>query len=158
MNEKKKWILFASICVLGLLVLTTVNGCDLQKMVKFDVPPAVREVTGSEKQETLANSAFVWSEWESHVKTNSDRLASSIDDANSRIAVIQNLTNLGLGVLGDNMGGIPGGAMIMSTITLLGGLFMKRPGEDKRVNKEKEDSYNAGMAVAKDIIEEVTPN
>jgi hypothetical protein len=36
---------------------------------------------------------------------------------------------------------------------LLTGWFLKRPGEDKVVAKEKEDSYNAGLAKGKEMVE-----
>jgi hypothetical protein len=35
---------------------------------------------------------------------------------------------------------------------------MKRPGEDKRVAKEKEDSYNAGLKKAREMLASTTKN
>ena len=49
------------------------------------------------------------------------------------------------------MGGIPGGTILLSGLSLLAGVFLKRPGEDARVAKAKEDSYNKGLEVGSTI-------
>ena len=48
-----------------------------------------------------------------------------------------------------------GGALLFSGLTMATGLFMKRPGESKAVAKEKEKSYNAGMAKGKELVEQI---
>mgnify|MGYP005826463881 FL=1 len=61
---------------------------------------------------------------------------------------------MGISAIGDASSGFPGGAIMMSALSLLTGWFLKRPGEEKRVNVEKEDSYNAGLEMAKELMDE----
>jgi hypothetical protein len=60
--------------------------------------------------------------------------------------------DLGLAAANEGAGQIPGGAFLVGGLSLLTGLVLKRPGEDKRVGKEKEDSYNAGLEEGKRLI------
>ncbi len=43
----------------------------------------------------------------------------------------------------------PLGGLITVMLGAGGGLFLKRPGEDKRVQSEKQDSFNAGQRRAR---------
>ena len=56
---------------------------------------------------------------------------------------------MGIGALGEASNAFPGGALLFSGLSLAAGLFLKKPGTDKVVAKEKEDSYNAGLAKGK---------
>ena len=47
---------------------------------------------------------------------------------------------------------LPGGAFLVGGLSLLTGLMLKRPGEDKRVFAEKKDSYNAGIEEGKRLV------
>ena len=144
-NNNKTAASAIALTILFIAVAMLVQGCDLQRMVKFEVPSGVAAAVDSPEQETLANAQVVWEEWTAYVDRNSNRLSASIEDANNRFAVISSLTNTGLGFISDSAASLPGGAFIVSGISMLAGLFLKRPGEDKRVQIEKEDSYNAGM-------------
>ena len=159
MNIDKRTFYFGSAAAAVLLVSFGVQGCDLQKMVKFDVPKEVQESINSEERESLSNSDYVWDRWTNWVEANSKALASNIEDANATVSLINNVTAMGMGALGEVSNSFPGGAIIFSGLSLLTGWFLKRPGEDKAVAKEKEDSYNAGLAkgqeLAKQIKEEI---
>tara|TARA_R110000823_G_scaffold287978_1_gene406212 strand:- start:378 stop:857 length:480 start_codon:yes stop_codon:yes gene_type:complete len=154
------WKVFASggatLFVIGLCL--AVQGCDLQKMVKFDVPKGVQGIVETNEVEPLSNSIYVWEQWTNWVDTNSKQLSANIEDANDRVQMISNLTSMGMGALQEAGGQFPGGAILFSGLSLLTGWFLKRPGEEKRLSKEKEDSYNAGMEIAKSIIEETNSN
>ena len=62
--------------------------------------------------------------------------------------MISSITEMGLSVAKDNASIFPGGAMLVSGLTLMTGLFLKRPGEDKKVQLEKEQSFKAGLKEA----------
>lgn len=54
---------------------------------------------------------------------------------------------------------LPGGAFLVGGLSLLTGLMLKRPGEDRRVFAEKKDSYNAGFEEGKRVVLETrVPN
>lgn len=140
----------AAAVVLGICLV--VQGCDIQKTVKFDVPSDVQGVINSKEREPLANSKYVWNQWTSYVETNSAKLSENIEDAQGRVAMIENLTSMGLSTLEGVSGQFPGGALAFSGLSLIAGWFLKRPGENKAVQKEKEKSFNAGLEKAKDLL------
>jgi hypothetical protein len=154
MIDKK--VYYAGTAALAVLILGLgVQGCDLQKMVKFDVPKGVQGAIETNETETLSNSDYVWSQWENWVQANSNALAANISDANERVALINDVTALGMGALGEVSSTFPGGAVLFSGLSLLTGWFLKRPGEDKAVAKEKEDSYNAGLAKGQELAQKI---
>ena len=147
MNIDKKSFYFAGSAILVLLVSLSVQGCNLQKIVKFEVPKGVQNAIDSSDKESIQNSEYVWSQWQGWVENNSETLARNIDESKSRVAMIENIIGMGMGALGDASGSFPGGALLFS------GLFMKRPGESKVIAKEKEKSYNAGMAKGSELLQ-----
>ncbi len=133
------------------LIAMTVQGCDLQKMIDVDVPRDVQKSIGSEETISLADSTYEWNRWQDWVSTNSEAFARNIDAGNERVALIESITALGIGALGEVSTTFPGGAVVFSGLSLLAGWFLKKPGTDKVVAKEKEDSYNAGIEKGKTI-------
>ena len=155
MNIDKKtfWFGGAAVGCLGLMML--VQGCDLQQMIKFDIPGGVQSAANLPEEESIANADYVWQQWEGWVNSNSEKLARNIEDSKARIAMIENLTSMGVGALGEVSGAFPGGAVAFSGLSLLAGWFLKRPGETKEVAKQKEQSYNAGLAKGKELVETI---
>ena len=130
--------------------LTAAQGCNLASFVQVDVPTAVKmavDIDDLKKPITLAEVDLLWADWNIFVSSNTARFEASIEDANSRYMVLRQMTDLGLGAAQQGLGGLPGGAILLSGLGALTGLFLKRPGEDARVAKEKQDSYNAGIAL-----------
>lgn len=151
-------VICVSLAVGGFLMAA--QGCDLRSMVSVDVPPPVLEAVAPEDLEggiTLAEAQRVWEDWVTYVESNTERLRQSIDDANDRYYALASLINTGVSILGEHSGAFPFGAVVMSGLGVLTGLFLKRPQEDARVAKEKEASYNAGLVkgaeVAKPMVE-----
>lgn len=148
MNQKA---LIMAVTTLGIAVgLVVAQGCDLRSMTNLKVPPDVKATIAQgpedvDREYSLAEIDFVVTEWRSYVDRNNGYLLAAVKDAEERYALAEGLINLGIGIGSDAASTLPGGALIVSGLTLMTGLFMKRPGEDKRVSKEKEDSYNAGL-------------
>ena len=71
--------------------------------------------------------------------------------ARARHAAHESLVNLGLDAANTAALALPGGAFIVGGLSLLNGLMLKLPSEDKRVFAEKEDSHNAGIEEGKRI-------
>lgn len=155
MNIDKRVFYFGSAAVAALILAMAIQGCDLQRVIKFDVPTDVQNAIQASEQESLADAEYVWDEWSNWVDANSKRLAANISDSRDRLALINNVTAMGIGALGEVSSQFPGGAVIFSGLSLLAGWFLKRPGEDKAVAKEKEDSYNAGLAKGKELAEQI---
>ena len=127
-------------------------------MVHFDVPGDVQTAISVEENPTLSDADYVWNRWQSWVQLNSEQLSRGIENSKERVSMIESVTAMGIGALGEVSNSFPGGALLFSGLSLATGLFIKRPKEDKIVAKEKEDSYNAGLEKGKELaktIEEV---
>lgn len=161
MNPTNSNIAFYTMICITILsggFLMAAQGCDLQSMVKVDVPQPVVDAIAPDDLKgeiTLADAERVWEDWTNYVETNTERLRQSIDDANERYYALASVINTGVSILGDHAGAFPFGAVVMSGLGVLTGLFLKRPQEDKRVAAEKESSYNAGINKGAGIAEAV---
>jgi hypothetical protein len=154
----KKVFYSAAATAAVLFACLSVQGCDLQKMISVDVPGGVQDAIDAPEDISLSESGYLWDQWQNWVDANSKALARNIEDGNERVALIENVTAMGIGALGEVSGNFPGGAILFSGLSLMTGWFLKRPKEDKVVAKEKEDSYNAGLEKGKELaktIEEV---
>jgi hypothetical protein len=156
--ENKAAAFLGILTVIVALFMATLSGCDLRKMIDLDVPPAVAQSIDpagalpgpgvDPKYYTLADADRVVEDWKRFVDTATRQLEASIDAANERHAVLASVVDLGVATVNEIAPTLPGGAFFVGGLSLLTGIFLKRPGEDKRVAKEKEDSYNAGMKKA----------
>jgi hypothetical protein len=149
-TEKARIILMASMLGIVSIGLVIAQGCDLRSMVGVDVPQDVKATIARgpedvDREYTLKDIDFVVTQWKSYVELNNAYLESAIKDARERYELTSTLVNMGITLGSETASTLPGGAIIVSGLSLLTGLFLKRPGEDKRVSKEKEDSYNAGL-------------
>jgi hypothetical protein len=146
------------VTALAFIFLGVMQGCDLREMTSLDVPPSVAKVLDPAVQDpeySLADADRIVEDWSRFVDTSTRQLEAAIDDANERHAVLASVVDLGVATVNEVAPTLPGGAFIVGGLSLLTGLFLKRPGEDKRVAKEKEDSYNAGIDLGKKIAEEI---
>ena len=136
-------VLVAIVILLAFIGMTALQGCNLASLVPVNVPPAVKTAVDLPQDErvTLDSADAVYEEWVAHVNLNTRKFETAIEDANERYIVLKQLTDIGLG-----------GAILLSGLSLLGGLFLKRPGEDSRVAKEKRDSYNKGIEVGATLV------
>ena len=104
---------------------TVLQGCNLASLVQVAVPPQVKEAVGipPEEKVTLDEADMVYTDWVAYVDSNTRKFESAIDDANERYAVIKQITDIGIGVATDNVGGVPGGAVLLSVLSLIGGIL-----------------------------------
>ena len=58
----------------GLVLVTclAVQGCDLQKMVKVDVPQGVQQSVPVGEEVPLSESEYAWDQWSNWVEANSE--------------------------------------------------------------------------------------
>lgn len=145
------WIA-ASIGVL--LLASALAACQVDDWVKVDVPDPIAEAIEVESTITVAESGAAWDEWIAYVERNSNRFAGEIDRGRETVGIITSLTETGITFGTQAASTLPGGAILSSGLALLGGLFLKRPGDAKKEQKEKEDSYNAGLAKGKVLAED----
>ena len=137
--------------MLVILTLASISGCQVDDFIKFEPPEEVQAAIGVDASVPMSKADVTWDEWEAYVDKNSSRLAAEIEDGNYRLGMIQSLTDMGFQALNDVAPGIPGGALLVGGLSMMGGLFLKKPGSDKAVAREKEQSYVAGLAEGKKI-------
>jgi hypothetical protein len=133
-------------------ILAAMQGCDLRSKIVVKAPSDVLAAVDVDEPMTLAEAEAAWEDWAQWVDTRTRQFQRAINDAEDRYARIEALLDLGLAAANEGAGQIPGGAFLVGGLSLLTGLVLKRPGEDKRVGKEKEDSYNAGLEEGKRLI------
>ena len=155
-NNLSKWGV-STCCAIAGLLLVTVSGCTLQDFVRVAVPKPVAQVTGVEGEVYLSSVGLVWDEWEAYVTRNTNAFEAADIKARERLAALESLTDIGLGAIESSIpGGAPLGGVALSALSLMTGLFLKRPGTDRAIAKEKEDSYNAGLEVGRiDAVEAI---
>lgn len=147
-------MLVVIVILLAFIGMTALQGCNLASLVSVNVPPAVKTAVDLPQEEpvTLDTVDVVYEDWVAYVNSNTRKFEASVEEANERYVVLKQLTDIGIGVASDQASGLPGGAILLSGLSLLGGLFLKRPGEDSRVAKEKRDSYNKGIEVGATLV------
>ena len=150
LNDNKGSLIMFGLSIAMIVVSVSVSGCQLDQFIQVDVPRGVQSATASEATVPLSDSDLLWAEWTSFVEKNTDALRARIGSANSQHAMVSSITSMGLDTATSAAGALPGGAFIVAGLTGLGGLFLKKPGTDKMIRKEKEASYNKGVKVGKE--------
>ena len=149
-NPAAAWLAVLTVGVF--VVLGTLQGCDLRSRIVVKAPPDLLATVDVDEPLTLDEAERVWEDWTAWVQSRSKQYQRAVGDAEDRAARIEALLDLGLAAANEGAGQIPGGAFLVGGLSLLTGLFLKRPSEDKRTAKEKEDSYNAGLEEGKRLI------
>jgi hypothetical protein len=152
LKENKSAAYLAALTLAVFAILAAMQGCDLRSQIKVKAPSDVLVAVDVDEPMTLAEAEAAWEDWAQWVDTRTRQFQRAINDAEDRYARIEALLDLGLAAANEGAGQIPGGAFLVGGLSLLTGLVLKRPGEDKRVGKEKEDSYNAGLEEGKRLI------
>ena len=123
------------------------SGCALDDLVQVSVPKGVQTATQTASTIKLSDAEYTWTEWQNFVDVNTAKFQESIDDANKVWGVASSVVNIGADSAAGPLSQLPGGASLAT------GLFLRRPGDAKREAKEKERSFNAGLAQAKALVE-----
>lgn len=154
---------FGLLIVIGIVgVILTMSACSGTKMtdfIRYQNPKQVQKALNVPKTQTLTEAPMTIEQWELYVNQGTNELISNVEDAQALADFFQGVITGGLAQLEASASAAgPLGGTIVAGLGVLGGLFLKRPGEEKRVQKEKEDSFNAGqrkarelMAIAKEI-------
>ena len=153
-NEKNALMVIGA-AALALMISTVISGCGVDDWIKVDVPLGVQQATDTEPAIPFSQSDATYEEWIAWVERNDNRFKDAIGESAKTVGVIKSLTDTGLTMLGDATATVPGGAFISTGLALVGGLLLKRPGENKKVQKEKEASYRAGIEEGEKLGEKV---
>jgi hypothetical protein len=136
-----------------MLLATTIQGCQLEDIVKVDVPKDVAAAIDSEDRIPYSQSPTAWDDWKAYVDRESAKFARSIDKGAELAGLLRSLSETGLQIGQDAASTLPGGAIISAALAGLGGLFLRRPGDANRERIEKEASYRAGLEKGQKLAE-----
>jgi hypothetical protein len=152
LKDNRHAAFLAVLTVAVFAILAAMQGCDLRSKIVVKAPPDLLATVDVDEPLTLDEAGRVWEDWTAWVQSRSKQYQRAVGDAEDRAARIEALLDLGLAAANEGAGQIPGGAFLVGGLSLLTGIFLKRPSEDKRTAKEKEDSYNAGLEEGKRLI------
>lgn len=141
----RKPLVFLTLAVVAGLSFTTLEGCDLQEVVRIDPPKPVEDVLGLEGRQSLADAGVIWERWEDFVRVTTAELESTISRGQERYDVIRGLFSTSLEALGEHSSAFPGGLLITSALSGLGGLFLNKPGAKVREYKARADGFRKGV-------------
>ena len=123
----------------------------MSDLIKVKVPEDVKSAIDIEGDVTLTQIPDVWDDWQGFVKKNTMRLEAETEQAFELLGFINSATDLAITAAGNAAPAFPGGAILIGLLGGAAGLFLKKPGTDRAIAKEKEASYNAGMEKAREL-------
>ena len=152
--SKNRWsVSFAAAMLLVTALGVAASGCQVSDLITVDVPKDVKEAVDVEGDVTLTEIPDVWDDWQEYVRKNTERLESETERGYELLGFINSATDIAITAAEGAAPAFPGGAILIGLLGGAAGLFMKKPGTDREVAKEKEASYNAGMAKATEVAE-----
>ena len=145
--NSKAWFFFGLAAVVAGCV-SLLQGCDLATLVRVDVPEPVQEAIGVPDSVSYADAESAWNEWKLFVQINSDRMAAEIEAGRERFELLQSVANTGLEALSENASLFPGGGLLVGVLGTVGGLFVRRPGDKKKMVQAVQKGFQEGVSVA----------
>jgi hypothetical protein len=146
-NRMAVSLFVASVAVL--FISLAAAGCQVSDLITVDVPTDVKEAVGVDGRVSLTQIPDVWDDWQAYVEKNTKRLESSTERSYELLGFINSATDVAIGAAEGAASSFPGGALLVGLLSGAAGLYMKKPGTDRAIAKEKEASYNAGMEKAR---------
>jgi hypothetical protein len=138
-------IVFVIAIVLISATLAACAGFDLGDMVRVKTPTAIQQTVGLPAQVSLNDAEVEYQGWLSNVQRTGAQWKTNIDKANAIRATFNQLTLAALDEVGPTLAGVPVVGPLLPAATGILGLVLG----SSRLRKEKEDSYNAGLAKGK---------
>jgi len=148
-SENKIVVSFFVASIAVMFISLAAYGCQISDLIRVDVPNDVKTAVGIEGNVTLTQIPDVWDDWQDYVEKNTKRLEAESERSYELLGFINSATNIAIGAAEGAASSFPGGALLIGLLSGAAGLYMKKPGTDRVIAKEKEASYNAGLEKAK---------
>ena len=137
-------IAYVVVLFLIAIILAACAGADLGDVVRVKTPPAIQQQKGLASSTTLNEAQSEYQAWHEEVKRVGAQWKTNIEKGNEIRATLGQLTLSALDTAGPTLAGIPVLGPALPALTGLAGMFIG----GRRLRKEKEDSYNAGLKKA----------
>ena len=155
-NQKASVLILSAVIVL--LLASTLAACQVEDLVRVDVPKGVSEAVGTEQTVSYSEATVAWEDWVAYVEKESDRFSKEIDRGAETVSMLRSLGETGIAFGQEAAATLPGGGLLATGLALAGGVFLRRPGDAKKEQKEKESSFKKGLeegkALALEMIED----
>ena len=130
-------ISFAAATVTFLTITACSQGYSLDGLLKMPVNEGIREATGSDSRITIAEAVYVRDEYVTDVERNLRSFDEAYADATWLRDGLGSLLNVGV-VAGEGaLAGLPGGALLSSFLALGAGVFINKPGTQKKTDEQR---------------------
>ncbi len=155
MQQNRKAAIFITAALFSLLLTSALTACQVEDLIKVKVPPRVAEVIQTDDKISVSDSSAAWADWQAWVERESKKFADQIERSQEVAGVIRGLTETGLQIGQEAASTLPGGVFLTSGLALLGGLFLKRPGDKKKEEAIESDAFNRGLESGKFMASEI---
>ena len=134
--------------VVGLIVaISQMGGCSLDEMITVDVNKEVRDSTGAPPEVTLREARDLLEDYDAKHQIGRDRFVREINDGAFLEQLGISAVNQGIELSTPMIGNLPGGLILTSLLSGVGGFLMRRPSK-----KQLDAEYDAGREEALDTI------
>ena len=123
-----------SIALVAIVAASQMSGCTLGDIIPVDVPEGVQAVTGAPESVSLSETDFVREDFVTKTVRDLERFDANVADARFWEDIGLMLLNTGYEAAVPYLGTIPAGGVLLTLLGAIGGRYLKRPGEDARVD------------------------
>lgn len=125
-----------AVIIVSLAAIAACNGFTMSDHIDVKVPPQVRDSTQTPTPTVpLSQAPFVRERYLNEVKVNLAQFDQSIADARVFADFVGSLLNTGLTLAEGPLQGVPLGGAIFAGLGGLVGLFVRKPGTQKEIDK-----------------------
>ena len=134
-------------------VAAVVSGCGLGSLIRVGTPTGIQQDQGLAKSLSLDDAEVQYRIWWSRISEEGAAWKANIDRGDEIRGLLGNLTLGALDSIGPAVAGIPLGGALLPFLTGAVALFVRRPGDKsaETLRKEKEESYNKGIEVGREL-------
>lgn len=125
--------------------LLALAGCQVGDLVQTNVPQSVRKVVPSEPRVSFNEARVVYADWRASVERTAEQFQQELDRKAELVSLLSSLSNDALLTGVPALDALPGGGLLATGLVGLGAWFLRAPGTDRRLAREKQASFNKGL-------------
>ena len=143
---------FLALAVIGVLVLGLSQGCDSGNFIRVQTPPTVRARNADiPPSMTLNDSLALYEAWKANTLAQDREWAKRLSKAAEFQSILGSLQTDALAYATPFLGGLPGGSLMVGALGALGGLFLPKPGTQRRIDA----AYDMGRTETEKTVQAV---
>ncbi|MEM6260516.1 MAG: hypothetical protein AAGI37_19750 [Planctomycetota bacterium] len=152
MNWKSIGFLAAAVAF-GVFTLYS-GGCSLDDTIQVRVPDKVQKDTGADPKVSLSEAPYVREQYVADFTRGLSQFDENYEDAIWFKDLIGSVVDSSIPLIDSALQGVPGGAIILSLLTGLGGLYVSKPGAKDDMKKKVDEAWDEATKEAERLIRE----